>query len=127
MMDLTQKCFCGSDLNFKSCCERFIKGSQKASTAEELMRSRYSAYVLCDAKYLIQTTHPSKRALYTIKDIEDWSLENKWLRLQVLKASQKKVEFKAYYLDANLQDQVHHELSTFEYLNGFWYYLEGRY
>jgi uncharacterized protein YchJ len=38
------ECYCGSQLNFNDCCNRYINGSQIAATAEALMRSRYSAY-----------------------------------------------------------------------------------
>lgn len=36
-------CYCNSQKEFKDCCEPYIKGLEKAPTAEALMRSRYSA------------------------------------------------------------------------------------
>ena len=91
------------------------------------MRSRYVAYVLCKSSYLIQTTHLKKRYLHNQKDIEDWSLENKWLRLEIVEVSEKVVVFKAYFLDSTLQPQVHYERSRFEKIDGCWYYLDGEF
>ncbi|HIP11626.1 MAG TPA: hypothetical protein EYG97_01475 [Arcobacter sp.] len=48
-------CPCGSNLKYKKCCQVFHKG-KVASNALELMKSRYSAYLLKDAKYIIKTT-----------------------------------------------------------------------
>lgn len=125
-MDRT-KCFCGSLDKYQSCCGRYLEGKQNAPNAEALMRSRYTAYVLCKSSYLIETTHPKKRYLYNKKDMEVWSLENKWLKLEILKFSKTNVVFKAYFLDCNLQNQVHYESSHFEFLNGSWYYVEGEF
>jgi len=48
-------CPCGSNIKYKKCCQLFHKG-KVASNSLELMKSRYSAYVLKDAKYIIKTT-----------------------------------------------------------------------
>ncbi len=42
-------CYCGSSTPFEDCCQVYLKGTQKAPTAETLMRSRYSAYAIGDA------------------------------------------------------------------------------
>lgn len=120
-------CFCGSLAEYQSCCGRYLEGNKNVPNAEALMRSRYTAYVLCKSAYLIETTHPKKRYLHNRKDIEAWSLENKWLKLEILKFSKTNVVFKAYFLDCNLQNQVHYESSQFEFLNGSWYYVEGEF
>lgn len=39
-------CVCGSQQTFALCCEPFIKQRKVATTPEQLMRSRYSAYAL---------------------------------------------------------------------------------
>ena len=38
------KCPCNSQKNYAECCELLHKNITKATTAEQLMRSRYSAY-----------------------------------------------------------------------------------
>lgn len=123
----TTYCPCGSSISYTDCCGRYLEGVAFTPNAEALMRSRYVAYVLCKSSYLIQTTHPKKRYLHNQKDIEDWSLENKWLRLEIVEVSEKVVVFKAYFLDSTLQPQVHYERSRFEKIDGRWYYLEGEF
>ncbi|MEB3800354.1 hypothetical protein INQ45_04470 [Flavobacterium columnare] len=118
-------CFCGSKKIFHECCEPFILGISKPSTAEELMRSRYSAYCIHQVDYLLNTTHISTRKFYTKKDFLAWTTQNNWLKLEVLEATEQNVEFKAYYIDSNLQSHCHHEKSSFRKQGGIWYYVEG--
>ncbi|TBX70069.1 hypothetical protein EZL74_04810 [Flavobacterium silvisoli] len=120
-------CYCGSESSFKNCCQPYINKSQKAPTAEALMRSRYSAFATGSADYLIATTHPSKRKFHKKADILAWSKSNQWVKLEILVSTETTVTFKAYYLDAQLQAQIHFEHSTFVYENDSWYYVEGSY
>ena len=120
-------CYCGSSQPYATCCEPYIKGVKKAPTAEALMRSRYSAYVVLAADYLWNTTAPSERKKHSKSAILDWAKSNQWLKLEVLRATDTIVEFKAYYLDSNLRAQVHHEVSTFVNQHGNWYYVDGEY
>lgn len=118
-------CYCCSNVVFSDCCEPFLIKSKVPNVPEQLMRSRYSAYVLQKADYLIQTTHISKRKLYDKSEILLWAKANTWLKLEILNTTENQVEFKAYYLDEQLQGQVHHEKSTFKQENGIWYYVDG--
>ncbi len=52
------KCPCGSGKKYKICCFRLHKGLL-AKNALELMKSRFSAYAVGDANYIIKTTHKS--------------------------------------------------------------------
>ncbi len=65
-------CPCGSGLKYKKCCSRFHKG-MLARNALELMKSRYSAYALSNAKYIIKTTHKNNGDYSD--DREKWSQE----------------------------------------------------
>jgi len=121
------QCYCGSQVSFEKCCEPILNGTQKASTAEILMRSRYSAYATGNADYLIETTHPSTRKLYNKKDILEWSLNNHWIKLEILASTEITVTFNAYYLDSQLTAQKHYEHSLFMFENGCWFYVEGTY
>ena len=123
----TLKCYCGSLKEFSQCCEGYIKGIKKAPTAEALMRSRYSAYAANDADYLVATTHISTRKQHKRKDILDWSQSNQWIKLEVLGATVTTVEFKAFYLDPQMQMQIHHEHSTFKQEAGKWFYVDGEF
>jgi len=121
------ECYCGSGKNFDDCCQPYIKGIFNAPSAEALMRSRYSAYVIHNADYLWHTTAPQQRRHHSKAAILEWAKSNQWLKLEVLKATETTVEFKAYYLDSSLRAQVHHEKSTFMKEGGSWYYVDGEY
>src|SRR5579859_7674978 len=53
-------CPCGLGDGYGACCGRLHAGAA-ALTAESLMRSRYSAFAVGDAAYLLRTWHPSAR------------------------------------------------------------------
>jgi SEC-C motif-containing protein len=71
-------CPCGLGDDYDACCGRY-HGGVPAPTAEALMRSRYSAFALGDAGYLLRTWHPSVRP-------PDLTLDPaiRWSRLAVL-------------------------------------------
>lgn len=121
------ECYCGSQIDFNDCCKRFINGEQKVPTASALMRSRYSAYATHNAEYLVSTTHISTRKHHNKEDILDWSQSNQWIKLEVVDMTDTTVEFKAFYLDPQMQTQLHHEYSTFKMENGEWFYLDGEF
>ena len=123
---MEKPCPCGSNFSYIDCCQPYHQNKMLPPTPEALMRSRYSAYVLHLVDYLIDTTHPSKRYLHERNAISNWAKSNVWLRLEVLKAKDDKVEFKAFY-QSNKQLNIHHELSTFMLEKGNWYYLTGSY
>ena len=49
-------CPCGGG-QYESCCAPLHRGEQRASTAEQLMRSRYAAFAKGELEYLL-ATHP---------------------------------------------------------------------
>jgi len=118
-------CYCGSGKSFESCCSPFINGTQTAPTALALMKSRYSAYATHQADYLLATTHSSERKQYSREDILIWALSNRWQKLEIIAATENTVEFKAFFLNLNNEELVHHELSRFKQENGCWYYVDG--
>jgi SEC-C motif-containing protein len=120
-------CFCGSAIPFQVCCEKYINGSQKAPTALALMKSRYSAYVTKQADYLLNTTHSSQRKYYSKADILSWATANEWQKLEIISFTENTVEFKAYFLDEDKQNQIHHEFSTFSKENDSWFYVDGKF
>lgn len=125
-------CFCGESKSFSECCEPIIRGEKNANTAEQLMRSRYSAYATVEPKYLLQTTHFSLLKSQNEVEIRAWAEENKWQKLEVISSqkgqaedSRGEVEFKAYFIDFEGKSQVHHEKSTFLKEAGKWFYSSG--
>jgi len=117
-----QACPCGKGL-YADCCEPLHAGSA-AATAEALMRSRYSAYVLQLADYVQATWHASTRPPELTFEDE----QTKWLGLDVRAHSQHEdsatVEFVARY-KLNGRAQRLHEISRFFREDGRWYYVDG--
>jgi SEC-C motif-containing protein len=119
-------CPCLSGEQYTDCCGRFHSGSADAATAEQLMRSRYSAFVLLHADYLLKTWHPSTRP-----SVLDFDPGMEWRRLDILSAerggplaTEGAVEFKAHFrLDG--ERGVHHETSRFLRVDRRWYYLDA--
>ena len=91
------------------------------------MKSRYSAYVAQQVDYLYDTTEVSQRKYYSKADILNWATANEWQKLEIISFAENTVEFKAYYLDENKQNQIHHEFSTFKNENGSWFYVDGKF
>ncbi len=119
-------CHCGSQKSFDICCGPFLSGTDFPSTAEELMRSRYSAYVKQNVPYILETTSPGFRKYYNPKSILEWAANSTWISLEILSSSEKRVKFTATYLDENGQLMRHTEDSRFEKIAGRWYFMDGR-
>ncbi len=124
-MSKVERCPCCSGQLYVQCCEPYLTSAKQAPTAVALMRSRYTAYVLACVDYIIETTLPKNRRFYKKKDIELWAKESTWMKLEVQKYSETIVCFKAFYLDKQLQPQVHLEESLFKYEDDKWYFVEG--
>lgn len=123
----SKKCFCDTGLSFDACCGLYLQQNKKAPTALALMRSRYSAYVTHNADYLLETTHVSERQYYSKTEILKWATSNQWQKLEILSSSEDTVEFKAYFINANLQPQTHYEFSTFRFEKDSWFYVDGKF
>lgn len=118
-------CPCGSGRPYAGCCGP-LHGGGAAATAEALMRSRYSAFVLKLADYLLASWHASTRPASLDLAEDDGS---KWLGLEIKAHRQQDeahatVEFVARY---RIDGRGHrlHELSRFVREDGRWYYLDG--
>jgi SEC-C motif-containing protein len=122
MKMLVDACPCSSSLPFADCCCPIISGSEKARTAEQLMRSRYSAYVKQDVDYLVSTTHLDSRTPALAQSISTWMQQVEWIRLHVLNAQKDRVEFLAEYITDGNPGQ-HHECSLFKKHKGEWFYV----
>jgi SEC-C motif-containing protein len=122
----SRRCPCGSGLPLADCCGRLHDGTATAATAEQLMRSRYSAFALGDAGYLLATWHPSTRPHRL--DLDD---DVRWTGLEIraatggsLLAADGTVEFRASYV-RDRRPGTQHEHSRFLRDGGRWYYLDG--
>jgi SEC-C motif-containing protein len=128
MSKQNKTCPCGSNVDFIFCCGRYISGEQYPPTAEALMRSRYSAYVVGDEKYLLNTWHSTTRPTeLALKD----DTATKWIGLDIKSTGQGTeldeqgtVEFVARY-KINGKAQRLHETSEFRKEQDKWFYLDG--
>ncbi len=126
MIETTHSCPCGSGLTFAECCQQVHNSHAKATTAEALMRARYSAFAVRDIDFLYNTFHPTTRRFQNKHAIQQWAQENKWMQLNILKATFATVEFEAHYLDSTMELQIHREKSTFKQQGNLWYYVDGQ-
>jgi SEC-C motif-containing protein len=122
---VTRSCPCGSGHDFADCCGRYVGGNEAAPTAEALMRSRYSAYVLGREDYLLYTWHASTRpASLGLAD----EAATKWLGLEVKRHESSGdaaiVEFVARYKVGGRAHRLH-ETSRFIHEGGKWFYVDG--
>jgi SEC-C motif-containing protein len=120
------RCPCGKNAAYDACCGAFIKGWAVPETAEELMRSRYSAYARGEIDYLVATTdpaHPADRDAIT-----RWADAAEFKKLEVTGTKeggaadqQGVVEFIALYREGG-RDHAQHERSRFRRVDGRWVY-----
>ncbi len=113
-----RECPCGSAAGYDACCGRLHRG-QAAVSAVELMRSRYSAFVVGDTDYLFRTWHPRTRPADVAIDPQV-----RWTGLTILGSGEDWVEFEAHHTHDGHAD-VLHELSRFERRGGRWTYVDG--
>ncbi len=125
-MPVDPPCPCGLPARLAACCGRWHAGplQLQAPDAAALMRSRYSAYVLRLADYLLATWHPSTRPTAL-----DFDPAQRWLGLQVLAHQQPDpdhatVAFVARSKLAGRAQQLA-ETSRFVRAGGRWFYLDG--
>ncbi|MET0820098.1 MAG: YchJ family metal-binding protein [Aeromicrobium sp.] len=120
------RCPCLSGLTYDDCCGRLHAGVATAQTAEQLMRSRFSAFAVRDAGYLLATWHHSTRP--SSLELDD---DRRWYRLDILATragspfdSSGVVEFEAFYRTSNSSGSQR-ETSRFAREAGQWFYLDG--
>jgi len=128
-MDL---CPCGSNIPYAECCLPVIRGERPALTAEQLMRSRYSAYVKKEIGYILTSLHPDYRSDYDEKSTRDWAESAEWLTFTILDTKkggaedqEGEVEFAATFKEQGIQRE-HRELSSFKKHDGNWYFTTGK-
>jgi len=111
---------------YVDCCGRYVDhfSTMPAPDAEHLMRSRYSAFVLERADYLLATWHPSKRPASL-----GFDAGAKWLGLDVRSHqttgdNASEVTFVARYRLPSGAVRMH-ERSRFGREDGRWFYVDG--
>ncbi len=127
-------CPCGTTKSYQECCEPFVIGKQLPTTAEELMRSRYTAYANGSIDYIKDTIHPRKIKHHNEEETKDWSHNSAWHGLEIVSTedggaddSEGVVEFVARYTPKKAEQQVEHrEVATFQRVDKRWYFTDGK-
>jgi SEC-C motif-containing protein len=121
----TDPCPCGSGEPFGSCCQAIHHG-ELAETAEQLMRSRYTAYAVGNLDHIWATWDPTTRPVGSMPDAV-----LPWVRLEVLDTvdggaadEHGEVEYRAHYQDGTGTSTLH-ERAQFNRRAGRWFYVEG--
>ena len=124
-------CHCGQAIPLEACCGPFLQGTQYPQTAEQLMRSRYTAYALGHIDWIVESQSPDGRAHMDRKATEEWSKRAEWHKMEVLEVQQGQaddaegiVAFKAYYTLGG-EDIEHHEIASFRKEDDTWYFVDG--
>lgn len=128
-------CPCGSGASLQQCCAPRLDGTRPAQTAEQLMRSRYTAHVVCQVDYLLRTWRSPDPAAVDPDAVRQWAQQSDWRGLTVHRClkggpgdSEGWVEFTAAYVDttgATPGLQQHREKSFFIRQDGEWFYVDG--
>ncbi len=126
-------CPCGIEKTYEECCGQLHEGKAKAQTAQELMRSRYSAFVKHKINYIGETHIPGTTD-FDASEAEQWAKNSVWKGLEIVKTQAGEegdnfgvVEFKALYSDAKEENHfIHHEIAKFKNQNDTWYYEDGQ-
>ena len=125
-------CPCGSTNHYTECCRPLIAGERRAETAEQLMRSRYTAYVMRELAWLRESLHPGKRADYDEASSRAWAEQAEWHGIEIVRTElggpadeTGMVEFLASFTVKGVR-QEHHERSQFQKVGGAWYFSEGK-
>ncbi|WP_433341536.1 YchJ family protein [Micromonospora sp. CA-111912] len=119
-------CPCGNSQPYPECCGRLHRGETDPATAEALMRSRFSAFAIGDAAYLLRSWHSSTRP-------ERLRLDpgQRWTRLEILGTEQGglfdsagTVAFRAHHREGGRPGTLT-EHSRFTREDGRWVYLDA--
>jgi SEC-C motif-containing protein len=128
---MSRLCLCTSKRPFDQCCEPYLTGKKLPETAEKLMRSRFSAYALCNADYLTRTTAEKQRAEIDRAELTSYCRSVKCISLKIISTeaggpedAEGIVLFHAS-LQINGKRMLHREKSTFTREEGRWVYVDG--
>jgi SEC-C motif-containing protein len=126
---MSTDCPCGSGAPYTACCGKYLEDGAQPEKAEQLMRSRYTAYVLTREEYLWNTWHASTRPAQIGLEAGN-PVQWQGLTIQRTEAgtsadSEGVVEFVARY-KVNGKAGCLQETSRFLKENGQWFYVDGR-
>ena len=102
------KCPCNPSKLYNDCCKTAHQNIHFVATAEILMRSRYSAFVMANIEYLQKSHHSSTRpSKVEKKEILAWTKSIEWVKLDILQSTENTVKFKAYFYENGSLNVIH--------------------
>lgn len=128
---MSRPCPCTSKKPYDHCCGPFHRGSVSPETAEQLMRSRFSAYALGKVDYLIATRPEAKRAEENREELIQYCKSVSCVGLKIVskelggKADETGLVTFHASLQTNGRRNLHIETSTFGREDGKWVYVDG--
>lgn len=128
-------CPCDSTKKYKKCCKPFHDKITFPKTALELMKSRFCAFAVLNAEYIIFTSHENNPDFTNDlkswnEDILNFSKNTSFNKLEIIDFIDDEVEsfvtFKAT-LFQNKNDISFIEKSRFLKVEGIWKYVDGQF
>ena len=124
-----KNCPCGSQKTYGECCQIAHRSLGSVKTAEQLMRSRYTAFTFANGDYLMESHHVTTRPITEKEEIVAWAKSVEWVELKVRSTSKGlekddygTVLFEAFFKENGKLKSIK-EHSKFVKENGSWYYL----
>ncbi len=128
MIEAKDDCPCGSGLPFEACCGPIISGAP-AATAEALMRSRYSAYVVGELNHVADTHAPEVRDDFNRSEAERLARHCIFEGIEIRKvtetAERAQIDFVLRF-KRDGKDMIQVELAEFRRVDGRWLYAGGK-
>ena len=128
-------CPCGSLKKYKKCCKPFHDKITSPKNALELMKSRFSAFAVCNSEYIISTTHENNPDF--TQDLKSWnndilnfSQNTRVEKLQFLEFIDDEIESFVTFEAILFQDKndiSFIEKSKFLKVEGIWKYVDGQF
>ena len=125
-------CPCGSGKALSHCCQPILANPKQAPTAESLMRARYTAHVLQQVDFVLQTVHPAQRQYHDQATIETWMAQTQWEKLTIVQTTKGGAQdqegwvwFEAAYRQKGRR-AYHREYSYFQRVDSQWYFVSGQ-
>lgn len=127
---MNRACPCSSGEDYDQCCAPLLSGAASAQTPEQLMRSRFCAFVKKNTDYLVSTHSANSRPPQLALSLKSSIDTCEWLALRVMDAPKPSqttgsVEFVAVFRDNHGQVGQIHERSNFECIESNWFYTDG--
>ncbi len=123
----TTLCPCGSNSVYEDCCQLVLADHNKAETAEQLMRSRYTAFVVRHDQHILASWHPKTRP----PSLNHEANPVTWIGLKIHTSTDGlpddtdgSVEFTSSYVEKGQLCRLR-EKSTFLREGDLWYYVKG--